>query len=401
MGLTNISDRLTPSTPMELTFGAQPTATGRKITTLVGRLAAAGASASPGDLFTVTKLSDAALAKAQVDELAGTDSEAGKMVYAFVAANQKVSTGARSTYPQCRMLFLANDATDLGADGASLEPLKVLRNDWVVSPFGAEVAAELTKLLDFAVLLSGADRDLRGQFGTIGIAASLEAPDDAISDIEPDTAYLAIPVLPDSNGAQTVAEVAAGTAGLLAGNLFPYNPLDNVEIGGMIRPEDDTELLVADPAGDTENMLAAGLMPLTVDARNKVRLCRARNARTSVEGDGGTPATSYLDVQDMQVAFDFREDVYNTLQTEPFRNKKATAQQAGKVGDKVIALAMGYQDASAFQNVKALAAAGGFAVVVSTTQRGRFDFKLPVDVVPGNHVIAGNIELTDLFSFTL
>lgn len=402
-GLTNISDRLTPSTPMELTFGAQPTATGRKFTTLVGRMAAVPGSASAGDVHQVTNVGNSAKALLEIAELAGDDSEIGEMVEAFIDANQKVSTGARSTYPALRVLMLANAATDLGVSGASLDPVRVLRNDFIVSPFAAENSTELGKVRDFAVQLSGADRDLRGQFGTVGVVASLEAPEDAVDDIDPDTAYLCIPVLPDSGGspAQVVGVVAAGAAGVLAGNLFPYNPVDNVEIGGMLRPVADADLLVNDPAGATENMLVAGLMPLVVDAHGKVRICRARNARTSVEGDGAVAATSYLDVQDLQVAFDYREDVYNVLQTAPFKNKKATAQQAEKVGDKVIDLAMEYEKETAFQNVKALAKAGGFKVVVSTTQRGRFDFKLPVDVTPGNHVIAGNIELTDLFSFTL
>ena len=78
MGLTSIADRMTPSVPMEITFGAQPIATGRKFSTLFGHMATLGGMGLPYQVYTVVNVGDPDKAKAEIDALAGVDSQIGK-----------------------------------------------------------------------------------------------------------------------------------------------------------------------------------------------------------------------------------------------------------------------------------------------------------------------------------
>ena len=69
---------------------------------------------------------------------------------------------------------------------------------------------------------------------------------------------------------------------------------------------------------------------------------------------------------------------------------KASATIAALLKDEILRQALVFENAGAFQGVKYLA--DQFQVAPSTTMRGRFDFKIPVNVIPGLYVIAGNIQ---------
>lgn len=472
MNLTDISNRLTPSTPIELTFGQQPTALGAKIATLIGHKKA-GASGADYAVKTVINVGDSKAARAEVEAYAGTGAEIALMAEAFVACNQKVSSGARANFPGFRVVLLPSTVTDFGPSDAALSAINLLREDFVVSPYDASNATLRNKIQVFVGQLNGADRDLNGQFGSYGIVASLEDLTDAL-DLGVDIYFMAIPYLQDTNTAdvshtgdtvsgspnlvnldatddiypgavisgtgvpsgtlvgailsgtsvsmvnasgvpvnatashsaesisfqnvqsQPAALVAAAHAAIIMQNQFPYNPMDGLEYGALIGPKIPADVIIRDPNGASEQLLRVGLAPLTVDNNGIVRLIRCRNARVSEAGDGAVPATSYLDVQDIQPLYDFREDMYNILQGPAYKNKKASKDQAKIVLDAMLALAFEFETDGAFQNVKALAPQ--FAVQISTTSQGRFDFFVPADVIPGNHVTAGNIQAT---TFTL
>jgi hypothetical protein len=105
MGLTSIADRLTPSNPMEITFGAQPGATGSKITTIIAHMAASGSMAVPYSIHKVVNVGDPVKAQAEVDAIAGAGSQAGKMAYAFVNAN---AAPGRSNFTAFQIFYLKN-----------------------------------------------------------------------------------------------------------------------------------------------------------------------------------------------------------------------------------------------------------------------------------------------------
>jgi len=199
-------------------------------------------------------------------------------------------------------------------------------------------------------------------------------------------------------GAQDVGVVAAASAGVIMGTAFPYLPLDNAQIGGLLPPVLSSDRIAVGPTELSENALVAGLTPIRVDASGNVRFVRTRTTRVTT--DGSTPATAYFDWQDLVTLNDFREDVFNRLQAPDLKPKKASITTAKLVKDEVIRIAKAYEDAEAFQSVAALAPQ--FIVQPSTSSRGRFDFQIPVNVVPGLHVIAGNIQATTAFdAFTL
>jgi hypothetical protein len=201
---------------------------------------------------------------------------------------------------------------------------------------------------------------------------------------------------------QSAAVVAAAHAGAMMASAFPYNPLQGVQIGGLIPAQKTSDTIVVDPNGASEAALVAGLSPLRPLPGGGVGFIRTRTTYNLLT-DGVTAATAYFDWQDLVVMNDFREDCYQITQLPPFNNNpggtKASATIAAKLKDEILREAQSYEDQGAFQAVKALAPQ--FFVLPSTSSRGRFDFKIPINVIPGLYVIAGNIEATTLFDFSL
>lgn len=391
MALTNIANRLTPSTPIEITFGAQPVATGTKQAVLIGHRAASGGTGTTYGIYQVAAVGDPTATLAEVDGLAGAGSEIGKMAQAFVKANSAVSTGARN-FPPFKVVLLDDGDTDFGATDEALEAIKPYRADFIVGPYDASGTTNLNKLRDLAALLSGPDRDLNGQFGSTAVEASLVASGTALA-LNVDNQYVQVPYFRDTNvsPAQLVGVVAAAFAASELQLVFPYLGLDSVEVGGLLPATDATDKIIAGAAELSELALAAGLAPLTWDSANRVRIIRSRLTRVTI--DGSTPATAYIDWQDVVPLYDFREDCYLILQQPQFKNKRATVALAGKVKDEVVRIALNkYQKQGVFQFVEELAKQ--FIVQPSASSRGRFDFFIPVDVVPILHVVAGNIQGT-------
>ncbi len=398
MALTSIADRLTPSTPIELTFGEQPVATGRKMTTIFGHRAATGGTAADYTVRTVQNAGDPAAARAEIDALAGAGSQAGAMAHAFVSANAVVP--GRSNFPAFRVVILPHAETAFGPDDRALLAVRTLRTDMFVSCYGNDDVANRTRLLDLAVLLSGVDRDLMGQFGSFATFGEIRSFDTIAAGPLLDHMHAIVGYKQDTAGtpSEPVEIIAARLAGVIMGSAFPYPPLNGAIVGGAKPPVNLADRIELSPTGLSELALAAGMTPLYVDAAGNVRIVRSRTARLTT--DGSTPATAYFDWQEIVPLFDYREAVYLRLQQPDMKPKKASIQQAGLIKDEILRIAADFELSGAFQRVKELAKL--FVVEPSKTSRGRFDFKVPANVVPGNHVVAGNIQATTLFdSFTL
>lgn len=394
MALTDIANRLTPSNPIEITFGELTLALGARTATIFGHRAASGGTASDYDVHNVINVGDAVAALAEVDALAGTGSELGKMAAKFIQANQQASTATGRNYAPFRIVIIPNAVTDFGPADEATQAVKLLRSDILVSPYAAEDTANLTKMENFADLISGVDRDLNGQFGSHAVVATMATSATALA-IAADNQYIVIPYLQDTavSPANLDGEVAAAFAGLLMNLQFPFFGISGEEIGGLLRPVADSDIIIVDPSGLSESALVAGLSPLTVDAAGRVRGIRSRIS--AVTTDGVTPLTAYFDWQDRAVLYSFREVCFLLEQQPQFKNKKASKQQAALLKDEVLRAAFQFEAQSAFQAVQQLAPL--FQVATSTSSRGRFDFKIPVNVLPINYVIAGNIQATVLF----
>lgn len=475
--LNDIANRLTPSVPMEITYAAQPIATGRKFTTIFGHMAASPGSGTPYQVYPVINVGNAAAALAEVNALAGAGSEIGNMVVSFINAN---ALAGAVNFPAFRVVLMPHSVTNFGPSQAAFLAVQNLRSDMLVSCYPASDSANETLMVNFANQISGVDRDLAGQFGTFMTLGSLDAigtsyainsrtvlvahlPDSntalvtTTANTTSGSAVLSVvasitgiyknagisgtgiptgalvgsvsngsvtmvdvdgaPVLATATGAavdvafqnvvsQHHGQVAAAFAGRLMAVQFPYPPVQGVVIGGLIAPQISADLIQINPNGSSEAELVAGNSPLVVQANGNVAFIRSRTTLTLLP-DNVTAATAYIDWQDIVTLYDYREDIFQVTQQPPFNNNpggsKATVQLAGFLKDEMIRIAGDYEDENAFQNVKALAPF--FVVQPSTTSRGRFDFRVPADVVPGLFVIAGNIvaisDLSQLTAFTL
>jgi hypothetical protein len=208
--LTNISDRLTPSTPIEITFAAQPIATGRKFTTLFGHMAASGAVAAPYSVYNVVNVGDPAAALAEVNALAGAGSQIGAMAKAFVLANTGV-TVARNI-PAFRVVFLPSTELHFGPNQEAINAVKFLRSDMLVSCYPASDSTNLGTLQALCSLISGIDRDLQGQFGSFVMVGSIDPLATAEAyDINSNQCVVAF--MPDSNTAAVAGVTGTTTSG--------------------------------------------------------------------------------------------------------------------------------------------------------------------------------------------
>lgn len=459
--LTDIADRLTPSVPIEITFGAQPLALGKKFTTMFAHKASSGSTAPDYSVYTVVNVGDPAAAKAEVDAIAGSGSQAGKMAYAFVAAN---GLAGRGNFPAFRICFLPFSEIHFGPSAEGITAVQGLRTDMFVSPYPAEDTTNKTTLLNLCILISGIDRDLQGQFGsfmTLGSIASL-ATQEALAY---NSRYIVIAALPDSNTALVVVTgdthnttnvidnitstvgiypgavvtgtgipantvvqqvfahsvtvsnpstsdntaesinfqnvvsqaseiVAAAHAATMMSFQLPYIPLEGVTLGGIVPPQKPSDRVQIDPNGTSEAALTAGLSPMYLQPGGTMGLIRTVTTFTTLPGPGSIRATAYFDWQDLVILNDFREICFQVTQNPPFNNNpggtKASKTIAALLKDEIFREALAFEELGAFQGVKTNAKL--FLVQPSTTSRGRFDFKIPVNVVPGLMVIAGNIQ---------
>ena len=471
--LDTIGSRLTPSVPLQITYGSQALAVGRKFATLFAHLAASGSTAAPYSVYTPINVGDSEAVQAEVDAIAGAGSQAGQMAKAFV--NSNVLSG-NANYPAFRIVFLAHSDTAFGTSNAALTAIQNLRSDLLVSCYPTENSVNLLTLQNFAIQISGPDKDLKGQFGSFVQVASLQPKATQIA-FAINSQYVMAEAFPDSNTAlvtengvltaasnvitgitstvgiypgasitgtgvpagalvgqvtaNTVTMVdafnnalnasaseasesiafqnqvsqapeliaAAAAAGKLA-STFPYVPLLNVVLGGLKPPQIASDIVDLNPSGDSEAMLQAGLSPLTVSNAGAVVFIRTRTTYT--ETPANVTVNSYFDWQQIVTLYDFREVVYQIAQNPPFNNNPggtlASVDVAAAFKDEVLREAFLFQSQGAFQNVKQNAAL--FQVQVSST--GRFDFYIPVNVIPGLMVIAGNIQgVVSAATFTL
>jgi hypothetical protein len=192
--------------------------------------------------------------------------------------------------------------------------------------------------------------------------------------------------------------VACDQAAIMLGSVFPYNPLQGI-YGNLTPPQKVSDWVIFDPTGTSEALLEAGISPYAIQ-NSKVAVVRTR---TTWLMNGEVPVTAYFDWQDLVTLNDFREDVFLICENPPFNNNpggtKASQFTANLLKDEILREAQSYEDQGAFQAVQTLAPQ--FLVSPSLTSRGRFDFQIPVNVLPGLFVIAGNIQATTQFNFTL
>lgn len=290
--LNSIANRLTPSVPMQITFGAQPVATGNKITTLFGHMLASPGTGVPYQVYSVVNVGDPVAAKNEVDALAGVDSQIGLMAEAFVNANA-AKTGS-TNFPAFRVVLIPSNRSDFGPNEEATEAVKGLRSDMFVSCYAASDSANRGKLLALCQLISGIDRDLQGQFGSFMTVGSLDALATAVA-YAINSPMVEVAYLPDSNTATVPfhADTEDGSAVLSAASRVALTPTGDTTSGSAVISAMSSVANIYPGALITGTGIPAGAIVEKVLTVNSVQISAVATSSNTAEALSivNTPAT--------------------------------------------------------------------------------------------------------------
>lgn len=391
MALTSIGDQKTPARPVEITFAAEtglPSANQEVL--LIGHKDAVSGSIPAYEITTITNAGDLVAASGEVATKFGAGSELALMVLSAIRANQGLGT-----VPTLKCVPLAAADTDFGAADAALLTAQRYKAEYLVSPYDGQSASLRTKLRDTAIVMSGAQRVENNQFGSVGVVFNRSVADPSTLD-QFDTQFILGAWMPDSGSpVYSVAEMAAAVAARCAANVAPFNPLDDVDLGGVAAPASTEDWITVGAGLESEACLNRGWTPLKVKANGNVAFVRTVTGRISADGTGAPVVTAYYDLQDFNVLYFFRKAVWTRFSQPDFKRRKASAATGREVKSEVIRLMGLFEDQEMFQAVAQLSKL--VQVERSLSDRHRFDVKIPVNVVPGLHIIATNIEAGTLF----
>lgn len=399
MSLTSLPDRKTPSTPIELTFEAStglPSANQEVL--LIGHMGATGGAASgsaeANRVILISNAGDFVLGREEAEEKFGPGSELAKMIVAAIKANEGGSPVA------LKAIGLPSGETGFGPQDVALEAVKRVKAEFVVSCYDGVSATLRNKLRDAVEAMSGPERVMNNQFGTFGVVFNRSTVDKATLPTVDSYNMLCIHMPDTGTGpdapAYSVAEMAAACAARIAAGAIPFNPMNDVTIRGIEAPAKDADWITVGIGLESEVILGRGWIPLKVKSSGEVAFVRTITSRLFQE-DGVTPVTDYIDAQDFQVLFFWRKTIRTRVAQPDFQNVKASAERATALRSELIRLAVLFEDQAMFQGVSDLSKE--FQVALGLSDRSRFDFKTPVNVIPGLHVLAGNIAASTRFGF--
>lgn len=390
MSLTSLADRKTPGRPIELTFDPETGLPSANQEVLLIAHRGAGAGSGTAEAYGVTSITnsgDAEAAKEEAETKFGVGSEAALAVVAAVKANE-----GESSVPVLKVMPLASTDTDFGAADIALTNVKRVKAEFIVSPYTGSEATLRGKMKDAAAAMSSAERVENNQFGTTAVVFE-RAVTDPSTLAAPDTQNLMAVWMPDTGTgddapAYSIAEMAAAAAARAAAQGSPFNPLDNVVLHNVVAPVKTSDWITVGAALESEAALTKGWTPLRVKSNGDVAFVRTVTTRITV--DGTVAATAYYDLQDFQVMYLFRRTVFTRLNQPDLKQVKASVETAKLVKSEVIRLMKLFETGGMFQAVDKLAK----QVVVerSVSDRHRFDMAIPINVIPGLHVIASNVK---------
>jgi phage tail sheath gpL-like len=389
MAISNLPDQKTPARPVEITFAAETgTPSANQEVLCIGH---ANASMPASAAYVVSQVNNAGDRTAAQAELLAKygDCELTDMVLAAIKANEV--TGRFVSIKACPV---KSTDLDFGPADEALTAIDRVKAEFVVSPYDGQDSALRDKLKDTVAAMSGPQRPANNQFGTFGVVANQDEADPSALDLF-DTQYIIGVWKPDSAPVESLAELAAAAAAVMAGNNSPFNPLDDVTINGLDAPADQADWITVGFGLESESCLNQGWTPLRVKPNGEVAFVRTVTGRISADGSGTPVVTSYYDVQDFQVLYFWRKTVYTRLSQPDFKQRKASNEAATDIKSELVRLATLFQEQQMFQAVDQLAKK--FVVERATSDRHRFNVLTPVNVIPGLHVIATNIEATTEF----
>ncbi len=397
MALTSIGSQKTPGRPIELTFAAE---TGlpddSNVVVLIGhRGESATGSIENYKAVTIENSGSVQAASGEAATKFGEGSELQKMIVAAIQA-----LAGSSTFPTFKGIPLPFAETGFGPSDEALTSAEKVAYNFIVSPYDGNTETSLrNKLKNHVLLVSGAQRVENGQYGSFGVIAN-RAETSPSNLFMMDSQYLIGIWLRDTGTGddaptRLLGEIASMAAARMAANIVPYNPLDSDTIPNLDAPLLETDHITVGSALESESCLGQGWTPLFVKRNGEVAFVRTVTGRISADGSGVPEVTAYYDVQDFQVLYFWRKTLFTRFSQPDFKKRKASEESADLIKSEMLRLANLFQDQEMFQAVEELAKQ--FLVERNASDRHRFDYKTPVNVVPGLHVIAGNIEATTEF----
>lgn len=392
MSLTSIGQQKTPARPVEITFAADTGLPSDSQEVLLIGHAASGATGT-NTVIVIENSGDQTAASSEVGTKFGDGSELAKMVLAAIRAN-----AGGSTYPRLKACVLDSAATDIPT--AAQTAIMATKAEFLVTPYDLDTdSANRTTLKTLAQTMSAAARVSNNQFGTFGVGAnhSVTSPSNLTKF---DTQYLIGIWIRDTGTGDdertySLGEDAAAAAARMAANGVPYNPLDDVSIGSVPAPAQQSDWITVGGGLESESCLEQGWTPVYTKPNEEMAFVRTVTGRISADGSGTPVVTSYYDVQDFQVLYFWRKTLYTRFSQPDFKQRKASASAAQEIKSEAIRLAVQFEDQNMFQAVTQLAKS--FQVERNASDRHRFDVKTPVNVIPGLHIVATNIEATTQF----
>ncbi len=385
MGLTSIGLQKTPGRPTEITFAeivglANPNQT----LVLIGHSSATGtASGQVYQPVTINNAGDPVNGPAEAATKFGAGCELTKMVAAAIDA---IADAGLSNFPTMKCIQLNPGDTDYGTNDAGLNGLNKIEAEIVVVPYDAQTAQALvSKAVQKAASISAAQSVENSQFGTIVVAANQSVTDP--STLFPYQSQFISPIWFRNTVTPqfSVAELAAACAAIYAGLPIPFNPLDGQVIGNLLAPTNQpVDNITVGGAAESESALNQGWTPLKVNTNLTVSFIR------SITANPPLPTQAYFDTQDFQTLYYFRKSIWANFNQPVWQQKKASGATAAQILGDVIRLASLMEEQGMFQAVDQLAKQ--FIVQRNASDRSRFDVFIPVNVVPGLHEIASNIQ---------
>lgn len=392
MALTSIGQQKTPGRPVEITFaGDTGLPSDAQEVLLIGH-AASGATGT-NTVIVIENSGDLTAASTEVATKFGQGSEMAKMVLAAIRAN-----AGGSTYPQIKACPL--DSTETTIPVAAQTAILATKAEYIVMPYDMQNdTTERTILKTLAQTMSGAARVSNNQFGSFGVGCNHDVTSPSNLDAF-DTQYLIGLWLRDTGAGDdartySLGEDAAACAARMAANGVPFNPLDDVSIGSVPAPLQQSDWITVGAGLESESCLDQGWTPIYTKPNEEMAFVRTVTGRISADGTGSPVVTSYYDVQDFNVLYFWRKTLYTRFSQPDFKQRKASANAVQEVKGEAIRLAVQFEDQNMFQAVQQLAKQ--FQAERNASDRHRIDLLTPVNVIPGLHIIATNVEATTEF----
>lgn len=392
MGLTNIAFQKTPGDPIEIVFAANTALPAAVDPVFIIAHAATGAT-GVNTVVQINNVSDPVAGATEANSKFGAGSEAAKSVIAAINGNALI---AGSNFPPLYVVPLASTDTSIAqaAQNAILQWQGKI--GFITMPYDMSTdSTDRTILKNLATTLSGATRTSNGQFGSFGVGASRASDPSTL--FKMDTQFLIGDWHRDTTGNNpySLSELAAACAAVKAANTVPFNPLDGGAVGGLTASTNVADWPTVGAGLESEVCLNQGWTPLRTTPNGTVVFVRTVTGRLTVNGLGVTPVTAYVDVQDFQVLYYWRQTLAARFGQPDLTQTKASSPVAKNIVGEILRLAHQFEDQNMFQAVNQLAAS--FQIQRNAADRSRFDVQTPVNVIPGLHVIAAQIVAGTLF----